>query len=102
MEMMLTGKKISAQEALAWGMVNQVVPDSDLMKIANELAQNFAQAPTKTIGYIKRLADYAATHTLPETLEYEAEMQELAGRTTDHREGVTAFLEKRQSNFKGE
>ena len=101
-ELMLTGKKISAKEALEWGLVNQVVPNDDLMKTTNELAHSLANMPTKAIGLIKGMTDYAATHTLAETLEYEADMQEIAGRSADHREGLMAFLEKRAANFKRE
>ncbi|MBI5713280.1 MAG: 2-(1,2-epoxy-1,2-dihydrophenyl)acetyl-CoA isomerase, partial [Chloroflexi bacterium] len=49
-----------------------------------------------------RMTDYSATHTLAESLDNEADMQELAGRTADHREGLMAFLEKRMANFRGE
>ena len=102
MELMLTGKKIGAKEALEWGLVNQVLPNDDLMKATNELARSLATMPTKAIGLIKRMTDYSATHTLAESLDYEADMQEVAGRTADHREGLMAFLEKRTANFKGE
>ena len=102
MDLMLTGKKIGAKEALEWGLVNQVLPNDDLMKATNELAHTMATMPTKAIGLIKRMTDYAANHTLAESLDYEADMQELAGRTADHREGLMAFLEKRTANFKGE
>ena len=102
MELMLTGKKIGAKEALEWGLVNQVLPNDDLMKATNELAHSLATMPTKAIGLIKRMTDYSATHTLAESLDNEADMQEVAGRTADHREGLMAFLEKRTANFKGE
>ncbi len=100
-EMMLTGRRISAQEAYEWGLINKVVPDDALMEEARKLAGEFANAPTKVIGYIKRALDYAATSSLEEALEYEADMQELAGRTNDHLEGLRAFLEKRPPKYTG-
>jgi 2-(1,2-epoxy-1,2-dihydrophenyl)acetyl-CoA isomerase len=100
-EMMLTGRKVTAQEALTWGMIHHVVPD-DLGAHVASIAADFAAAPTMAVGYIKRSLDYALTHSLEETLASEADMQELAGRTADHREGIAAFLEKRAPAYKGE
>ena len=102
MDMMLTGRKIDAATALEWGLVNQVVADDALQTTVAETAARFAAAPTKAIGYIKRAVAYGFTHTLAQSLEYEADMQDLAGRTDDHKEGVTAFLEKRPATFKGQ
>jgi 2-(1,2-epoxy-1,2-dihydrophenyl)acetyl-CoA isomerase len=102
LEMMLTGRKVSAEEALDWGMLNRVVPPDDLMAEARALAEQLAAAPTKAIGYIKRAVDRAADSTLPEALELEADLQTLAGRTADHQEGVAAFLEKRKPVYHGE
>jgi 2-(1,2-epoxy-1,2-dihydrophenyl)acetyl-CoA isomerase len=102
LELMLTGKKISAQEALDIGLVNSVVPDADLMLSVGEMASGFATAPTKAIGYIKRAVEFATTSTLEAALENEADFQELAGRTRDYQEGVAAFLEKRLVHFKGQ
>lgn len=101
MEMMLTGRKISAEQAEAWGLINRVVPDDQLMAEAQALASELAGLPTKAIGYIKRAVTFAAASGLPEALEYEASMQELAGRTEDHKEGIAAFLEKRTPEYKG-
>jgi 2-(1,2-epoxy-1,2-dihydrophenyl)acetyl-CoA isomerase len=100
--MMLTGRKVTAQEALVWGMIHHVVPDDQLGAHVASVAAEFAAAPTLAIGYIKRSMDYALTHSLEETLASEADRQELAGRTADHREGIAAFLEKRAPFYKGE
>lgn len=101
MDLMLTGRKVKAQEALDIGMVNQVVPNEQLMEEADKLASQFAQAPTKSIGYIKQAMNFASNSNLIDALEYEAKMQTLAGRTEDHSEGLNSFLEKRQPIYKG-
>lgn len=102
-EMMMTGRKVSAEEAYQWGLLNKVVDSPEaLMDEVRQVAQQLAAQPTRAIGLIKRAAAYAADSTLPEALEYEADMQELAGRTADHQEGVAAFLAKRKAEFKGQ
>ncbi len=102
MDMMLTGRKVSAQEALDWGMVNRVVADGQLSETAHQIASDFAAMPTRTLGLIKQAAVFAATSTLEEALFKEAELQDVAGATADHQEGVMAFLEKRPAQFRGE
>ncbi len=102
MELMLTGRELSAKEALDWGLVNQLAAPNDLMPTATALAERLAEGPTKVIGYIKRTTHYARRASLEEALDYEADMQELAGRTKDCKEGVAAFIEKRDANFTGQ
>ncbi|NDJ36388.1 MAG: 2-(1,2-epoxy-1,2-dihydrophenyl)acetyl-CoA isomerase [Chloroflexi bacterium] len=102
MEMMLTGRRIDAATALEWGLVNEVVPDDELMDRVQTLAKQFAEGPTKAIGYIKQGVMYASDAPLEDALAYEADLQDMAGRTADHVEGLNAFFEKRQANFKGE
>jgi 2-(1,2-epoxy-1,2-dihydrophenyl)acetyl-CoA isomerase len=101
MDLMLTGRKAKAQEALDIGMVNRVVANEQLMEEAHKLASQFAQAATKGIGYIKQAVNFASNNNLADALEYEAKMQTLAGHTDDHNEGLRSFLEKRQPTYKG-
>lgn len=100
-ELLTTGRKVTAAEALQLGLVNQVVPAAELDATVAELAQRFALAPTRGIGLSKRVLNKAASSTLAETLEYEAQIQEIAIRTADHQEGVAAFLQKRRPQFRG-
>lgn len=95
------GDDISAAEAERVGLVNRVAPASDLEKETMLLAHRLAQAPTRTIGLIKRTLNKALASDLDTLLDYEATIQEIASQTGDHREGVTAFLEKRTAVFKG-
>ena len=100
-EWMSQNRKLSATEALEWGLVTEVVADDELATRAAELAATYAQAPTRGIGMTKRLFDNAQTATLDEQLELEAQLQSAATQTDDFREGVTAFLEKRPPQFTG-
>lgn len=92
---------LSAAEALRLGIVSRVVPAEELPAAVRELAVRLAQAPTRGLGLLKRALNHSLEATLEQTLEYEAYLQEIAGRTEDHREGVAAFLEKRPARFKG-
>ncbi len=96
-----TGKDIDAAEAKEVGLVNQVVPAADLEKVTYELAASLAKGPTKAIGIIKRTLNKSLTMTFDELLSYEAMMQEVAARSSDHTEGVSAFIEKRPAKFEG-
>lgn len=100
-EMMIRGHKVSAQEALSWGLVSAVHPPDKLMEAVRTVAEEVAAKPTRAIGLIKRAMDFAATHPLDQTLEYEADLQDIAGATADHKEGVAAFLQKRPPHFTG-
>ncbi|HSC51118.1 MAG TPA: enoyl-CoA hydratase-related protein [Gaiellaceae bacterium] len=100
-EWMTSGRRLSAQEALDWGLVSEVVPDDRLAGRAAEWAAQLAALPTRGIGMSKRLFDSADRATLEEQLEREAQLQAAATRTQDFREGVDAFLEKREPRFEG-
>ena len=94
-------RKLSASEALQWGLVSSVHPDDELAARASELAAGYAAAPTRAIAMTKRLFDQAQLGTLEEQLELEAQLQGAATLTDDFREGVAAFLEKRPPSFSG-
>ncbi len=96
-----TGRDIPAEEAERVGLVNKVAAPEKLEEETMSLARNFAQAPTKSIGLIKRTLNKALSSDLDTILEYEALIQQIASETEDHREGVKAFLEKRPPDFKG-
>ncbi len=100
-ELCTLGTKITAHDALELGLINQVVTAEALDKAAQQMAERYAAAPTKAIGLIKKMLQKSGSATLTEMLDYEADCQEIAGQSTDFREGVTAFLEKRLPRFTG-
>jgi 2-(1,2-epoxy-1,2-dihydrophenyl)acetyl-CoA isomerase len=101
MELCCTGRKVDADEALRLGLVNEVVADDELAAAAAKLAAKLAAMPARGIALTKRLLTQTWTRSLDEQLDAEAFAQDTAGRTKDHFEGVTAFLEKRKPTFTG-
>ena len=102
LEIMLQGDSIPAQKALELGLATQVVPAEQHEKATIGFATKLARAPTKAVGLTKRAINRALFSSLEESLEQEASLQEIAEASYDHREGVKAFLEKREPQFKGE
>lgn len=100
-EWMTSGRRLSASQALEWGLVSEVVPDDRLVARAAKWAAELAAMPTRGIALSKRLFDHAEQATLEEQLEREAQLQAVATQTNDFREGVDAFLEKREPRFEG-
>ena len=100
MELLLLGDTIDAQEALRIGLVARVFSATDFVRAARETAERVAAAP-RGIGLIKRAVNHANLPSLESDLEYEAHLQEIAGRSSDYDEGVRAFLEKRTAVFTG-
>ena len=99
--LIFSGEPLAAPEARDAGLVNEVVPGDQLAATAHAAAARLAAAPTRAIGLAKRAINHAEDALLGESLAMEAALQELAGRTQDHAEGVAAFGEKREPRFVG-
>lgn len=100
-ELVLSGRRLSAREALELGLVSRVVPDGLQERQAMVLAHELAHGPTLAFGFGKKMFKQTITPTLETFLDAEAWAQGNALLTDDHREGVRAFLEKRKPAFKG-
>lgn len=101
MGMALLGDKISAQQALEWGMIWQVVAAAELADHTHCMAKQLATQPTYGLGLIKKAMYSSASNTLDQQLDLERDLQRLGGRSADYREGVSAFFAKRPPNFSG-
>lgn len=101
LELAMLSDKLDAEAALSIGLVNRVVPADRLMDEAAGLARRLAGMPTRAIALTKRAFDQASRTTLAQAMDLEAELQDEAAGTQDHREGVLAFLEKRAPSFEG-
>ena len=99
--MAMLAPKISAEQALAWGMIWDVVDDDELAATARELAGQLATQPTRGFAFTKRALAASTTNTLDAQLDLERDLMRAAGRTHDYREGVAAFLEKRMPQYRG-
>jgi 2-(1,2-epoxy-1,2-dihydrophenyl)acetyl-CoA isomerase len=100
-EWLTSGRRLPAEDARGWGLVSEVVPPGELAGRTHEVAQRLAAMPTRAVWETKRLLDAAETNALDEQLELEALTQQAMTRTEDFREGVAAFLEKRDARFSG-
>ncbi len=101
LELTLTNRMFSAQEALQWGLVTRVVPDNELLAQARAIAVQLAAGPTRAYGVSKRLLHSGWAETLETQMENESQAIANSARTADAREGITAFLEKRPPKYKG-
>ncbi|OHV44290.1 enoyl-CoA hydratase-related protein [Pseudofrankia sp. BMG5.36] len=95
------GDIVEAGDALAWGMVNEVVPADDLPKVAAAWGRRLAAGPTTTLSLIKRQLDASGSLTFEQAVEDEARSQHIAYTTKDMAEGIRSFLERRDPRFTG-
>lgn len=99
-ELVFTGRFVEAPEALSLGLVNEVVPDDQLMARAEALAGELADGPTFAFGMAKKMF-HMANSSYEDFLDLENFVQPQLGQTADHQEGVAAFRERRPARFKG-
>jgi len=97
----LLGDKLPAEQAAAWGMIWQCVPDADFASTVGILAQQLAMAPTRGLASTKAAIRASWQHSLAEQLDLERDAQRELGRSGDYAEGVAAFSEKRAARFTG-
>jgi 2-(1,2-epoxy-1,2-dihydrophenyl)acetyl-CoA isomerase len=100
-QMALLGERVSAAQALDWGLVNWVYPDAQLMDEANALVEKLAAGPTRSYASSKQALNHFIYGDLDAQLHLEGELQHALGRTTDFVEGASAFVEKRAPAFTG-
>ena len=100
-QMALLGERVESARALEWGLVNALHPDGELMGAAEDLVQRLARGPTRSYASSKRALNQMIYPNLDSQLELEAELQHELARSEDFMEGVSAFVEKRESAFQG-
>lgn len=100
-ELILTARAVSSEEALRLGIVHEVVDDHEFETAVAAWARRLADAPTAAVGRVKQLLAHSLTADLKSQLRFERETQMASGRTDDFREGVAAFLERREPRFSG-
>ena len=99
---MMTAESVSAKDAEEMGMIYKVFPDDKFVEESWKLVSKLAKMPTKGLGLTKQLLNASYSNNLEQQLEMEDKYQTIAGNSSDFKEGVNAFLEKRKANFKGE
>ena len=100
--MMMLGEKVSASDARDMGLIYRTCPPQNLQSEARKLSAHLASQPTRGLGLTKRAINSSLNADLDSQLQVERQLQAMAAKTADFREGVEAFLEKRKPIFKGE
>jgi 2-(1,2-epoxy-1,2-dihydrophenyl)acetyl-CoA isomerase len=101
MEMMLVGERIPAAKALDWGLINRVVLHEELQDAALAVASELAAGPAMALAMIRKMCWDSLETGFEGQLAADTQMQRVAGRTADHREGFAAFIDKRPARFTG-
>ncbi|MEP7265385.1 MAG: enoyl-CoA hydratase-related protein, partial [Bacteroidota bacterium] len=99
--LMMTGDKLTAEDALTWGLISKMCSDDELKEQGMAMATRLAGMPTLAIGLTKRLLNGSFTNSYEQQLKMEGELQVVAATSNDYKEGVAAFLEKRKPEFTG-
>jgi len=99
---MMLGDRIDAGEAERTGMIYKSFPDDLFVKASMQIAETLAALPKKALAYTKQALQHSFANSLEEQLKMEDRIQSLSANTSDYREGINAFLEKRTPNFRGE
>lgn len=97
----LLGEKLSATQAAQWGLIWECVADADFQARLEALCDHFASAPTKGLAATKQVIQASLSHSLDQQLDLERDTMRQLGKTADYAEGVDAFMNKRQPQFKG-
>ena len=100
--LMMSGDKVSAEDAERMGMIYKCVDDADGLQEAVNFTERISLMPTQSIGYIKHMLKASERNDLQQQLDLEKELQKKAAASYDHQEGINAFFEKRKPVYKGE
>ena len=100
--LMMSGDKLSAEDAERMGMIYKCVDDANGLQEAINFTERISLMPTQSIGYIKHMLKASESNDLQQQLDLEKELQKKAAASYDHQEGINAFFEKRKPVYKGE